>query len=77
MQIALEKILRDLRVLALLAREAGICITWYEPNELRGLDADTIEDVMTSVANEFIESNASLPEHQLTVDMDMPSDARS
>jgi hypothetical protein len=77
MQIDLETILRDLHALALPAREAGICITWYEPNELRGLDPETVEDAMTLAANEFIESNAPLPEHQLTLDMDMPSDAQS
>ena len=77
MQIDLEKILRDLHALALLAREAGICIIWYEPNELRGLDPDTIEDAMTSVANEFIESNALLLPHQLSLELDAPSDARS
>ena len=77
MQIDLETILRDLHALVLPAREAGICITWYEPSELRGLDPNTVEDVMTVAANEFIESNAPLPEHQLMLDMDMPSDARS
>ena len=77
MQPDLETILRDLHALALLAREAGICITWYQPSGLRGLDPDTIEDVMTSVANEFIESNVPLPEHQLTLAMDMPRDAQS
>ena len=76
MQIDLETILRDLHALALPAREAGICITWYEPNELRGLDPDTIEDVMTAAANEFIESNAPPAEHQLSLEMDMPIDAR-
>ena len=77
MQIDLETILRDLHALALPAREAGICITWYAPNELRGLDPGTVEEVMTFAANEFIESNAPLPERQLTLDMDMPSDAGS
>ena len=77
MQIDFEKILRDLHALALPAREAGICITWYEPNELCGLDPGTVEEVMTLAANEFIESNAPLPEHQLVLDMDMPSDHRS
>ena len=73
MQIDLETILRDLHALAQPAREAGICITWYEPNELRGLDPDTVEDVMTFAANEFIESSAPLPRYQLSLDMDMPS----
>ena len=76
MQIDLETILRDLHALALAAREAGICITWYEPTELRGVDPDTVEEVMTFAANEFVESNAPLPEPQLLLDMDMPSDAR-
>ena len=76
MQIDLETIVRDLHALAQPAREAGICITWYEPNELCGLDPETVEEVMTFAANEFIESNALLPEHQLSLDMDMPSDAR-
>jgi len=77
MQIDLETILRDLHALALPAREAGICITWYEPNELRGLDPDKVEDVMTFAANEFIEANAPLSDPQLSLDMDAPSDARS
>jgi len=77
MQIALEMILRDLHALALPARESGICITWHEPNELCGLAPGTVEEIMTHAANEFIEFNALLPEHQLTLDMDMPSDARS
>lgn len=77
MQIDLETILRDLYALALPAREAGICITWYEPSELRGLDPDTIEDVMTFAANEFIESNAPLPSYQLSLDLDTPSGALS
>jgi hypothetical protein len=73
---ALETILRDLQALALLAREAGICITWYEPSELRGLGLDMIEDVMTSAANEFIEFNALLLPCQLSLDLDSPGDAR-
>ena len=77
MQIDLEMILLDLHALALPAREAGICITWYEPSELRGLDPDTIADVMTFAANDFIESSAMLPARQLSLDLDMPSDARS
>jgi hypothetical protein len=76
MQPDIESILRDLHALALSAREAGICITWYEPNELCGLDPDTVEEVMTFAANEFIESTAPLPEHQLSLDMDGPSEAR-
>jgi hypothetical protein len=78
MQIDLETILRDLHALAPSAHEVGISITWYEPSELRGLDPNTIEDVMTFAANEFIESNAPLSEVQLSLDMDMdmPSDAR-
>ena len=76
MQIDLETILRDLHALTLPAREAGICITWYEPNELRGLNPDTVEDVMTFAANEFIDTNAPLAEDQLSLDMDMPGDAR-
>ena len=77
MQPDLKTILHDLHALALPAREVGICITWYEPNELRGIDPSTIEDVMTSAANEFIESNALLLPHQLSLDLDSPSDARS
>jgi hypothetical protein len=76
MKPALETILRDLHALALLAREAGICVTWYEPNELRGLGLDMIEDVMTSAANEFIEYNALHLPHQLPLDLDTPGDAR-
>ena len=75
MQIDLETILRDLHALAQPAREAGICITWYEPNELRGLDPSTVEEVMTLAANEFIESNALLLPHQLSLDLDTPSGA--
>lgn len=37
MKPALETILHLLHALALLPREAGICITWYEPNEMRSL----------------------------------------
>jgi len=70
----LESILRDLHALALLAREAGICITWYEPDELRGLGIDMIEDVMTAAANEFIEFNALLPPYQLSLDLDTSND---
>jgi hypothetical protein len=77
MKIDLKTILLDLHALAAPAREAGICITWYEPNELRGLDPDTIADVMTFAANEFIESSAPLPRYQLSLDLDTPSDARS
>jgi hypothetical protein len=77
MQIDLETIRHDLHALALSAREAGICITWYEPNELRGLDPDMVEDVMTFAANEFIESSAPLPRYQLSLDLDTPSGALS
>jgi hypothetical protein len=77
MKIDLETILLDLHALALSAHEAGFCVIWYEPNELRGLDPDTVQNVMTLAANEFIESNATLPARQLSLDLDMPSDDRS
>ena len=77
MKIDLETILRDLQALAAPAREAGFSITWYEPSELRGLDPDKVEDVMTSAANEFIESSAPVPEHQLSLDLHTSIGTRS
>lgn len=77
MTIDLETLLLDLHALALPAREAGICITWYEPSELRGLDPNTVEDVMTFAANEFIESSAPLPMYQLSLDLGTPGGTRS
>lgn len=76
MKTDLETILLDLHAVAAPAREAGFSITWYEPCELRGLDPDLVENVMTSAANEFIESNALLPEPQLSLDLDTPNDAQ-
>lgn len=68
--VDLEALLLELHSLADKARELGVCITWFEPNELHGLDPDAVEEVMTHAANEFIAFNSQAPGYQLPLEMD-------